>query len=91
MENYDEEVHTLRCSCNSGISLGTSAMAQQVISEPGVLRAVFSDANCQNEGPNNPSRDDYQHRISQSNSYVSNGVCAQGGTFYRRRDGGKHT
>jgi len=73
------------------ISLGTSVMAQRVISEPGILCAVLSHPNCQNEGPNNPYTGDYQHRTLQSNAYASNGVCAQGATFHRGRDGRKHT
>ena len=66
-----------------GISHGTSVMAQQVISEPGYCAQFYPNANCQNEGPNNPYTGDYQHRILQSYSYASKGICAQGGTFYR--------
>jgi hypothetical protein len=73
------------------ISLATSVMAQQVISEPGYCAQFYPNANCQNEGPNNPYTGDYQHRILQSNAYASNGVCAPGVTFYRGRDGRKHT
>lgn len=72
------------------ISLATSVMAQQVISEPGYCAQFYPNANCQNEGPNNPYTGDYQRRISQSNSYASIGVCAQGITFHRGRDGRKH-
>ena len=71
------------------LSLGTSVMAQRVISELGYCAQFYPNANCQNE--NNPYTGDYQHRILQSNSYASNGVCAQGATFYRGRDGRKHT
>lgn len=73
------------------ISLATSVRAQQVISEPGYCAQFYPNANCQNKGPNNPYTGDYQHRILQSNSYASNGVCAQGAAFYRGRDGRKHT
>jgi hypothetical protein len=73
------------------ISLGASVMAQQVISEPGYCAQLYPNANCQNEGPNNPNTGDYQHRTLQSNAYASNGVCAQGATFYRGRDGRKYT
>jgi hypothetical protein len=73
------------------ISLATSVRAQQVISEPGYCAQFYPNANCQNKGPNNPYTGDYQHRILRSNSYASNGVCAQGGAFYRGRDGRKHT
>ena len=72
------------------ISLATPVMAQRVISEPGYCAQFYPNANCQNEGPNNPYTGDYQHRILQSNSYASNGFCAQGATFYRGRDGRKH-
>ena len=71
------------------ISLATPVMAQRVISEPGYCAQFYPNANCQNEGPNNPYTGDYQRRILQSNSYVY-GVCAQGATFYRGRDGRKH-
>ena len=73
------------------ISLGASVMAQQVISEPGYCAQLYPNANCRNEGPNNPYTGDYQHRTLQSNVYASNGVCAQGATFYRGRDGRKYT
>ena len=72
------------------ISLATSVMAQQVISEPGYCAQFYPNANCQNEGPNNPYTGVYQHRILQSNSYAPNGVCAQGARFYRGRAGRKH-
>ena len=36
------------------VSLGASVMAQQVISEPGYCAQLYPNANCQNEGPNNP-------------------------------------
>jgi hypothetical protein len=73
------------------ISLATSVTAQQVISEPGYCAQFYPNANCQNEGPNNPYTGDYQRRILQGNSYSSNGVCAQGAVFYRGRVGRKHT
>jgi hypothetical protein len=73
------------------ISLGTSVMAQRVISEPGYYAQFYPNANCQNEGPNNPYTGDYQHRTLQSNAHASNGVCAQGATFNRGRDGRNHT
>ena len=44
------------------ISLGASVMAQQVISEPGYCAQFYPNANCQNEGPNNPYTGDYRHR-----------------------------
>jgi hypothetical protein len=72
------------------ISLATPVLAQRVISEPGYCAQFYPNANCQNEGPNNPYTGDYQRRILQSNSYTY-GVCAQGATFYRGRDGRKHT
>jgi len=71
------------------ISLATPVMAQRVIWEPGYCAQFYPNANCQNEGPNNPYTDDYQRRILQSNSYAY-GVCAQGATFYRGRDRRKH-
>jgi hypothetical protein len=46
------------------ISLATSVTAQQVISEPGYCAQFYPNANCQNEGPNNPYTGDYQRRIS---------------------------
>jgi hypothetical protein len=73
------------------ISLATSAMAQQVISEPGYCAQFYPNANCQNKGPNNPYTGDYQHRNLRSNSCPSNGVCAQGAAFYLDRDGRRHT
>jgi len=73
------------------ISLATPVMAQRVISEPGYCAQFYPNANCQNEGPNNPYTGDYQHRTLQSNAYASNGVCAQGARFFRGRDGRKHT
>jgi hypothetical protein len=42
------------------ISLATSVMAQQVISEPGYCAQFYANANCQNKGPNNPYTGDYQ-------------------------------
>ena len=48
------------------ISLATSAMAQQVISEPGYCAQFYPNANCQNKGPNNPYTGDYQHRSLRS-------------------------
>jgi hypothetical protein len=73
------------------ISLGTSVMAQRVISEPGYCAQFYPNANYQNEGPNNPYTGDYQRRSLQSNGYASNGVCGQGATFYQGCDGRKHT
>lgn len=35
----------------------TSAMAQQVISEPGYCAFFYPNANCQNKGPGNPYTD----------------------------------
>ena len=72
------------------ISLATSVMAQQVISEPGYCAQFYPNANCQNEGPNNPYTGDYQRRLAQGNSYASNSVCPEGAAFYRGRNGRKH-
>ena len=46
-------------------SAATSAMAQQVISEPGYCAFFYPNANCQNKGPGNPYTGDYQRRFSQ--------------------------
>ena len=44
------------------ISLATPLMAQRVISEPGYCAQFYPNANCQNEGPNNPYTGDYQRK-----------------------------
>jgi hypothetical protein len=46
-------------------SATTSAVAQQVISEPGYCAFFYPNANCQNKGPGNPYTGDYQRRFSQ--------------------------
>ena len=54
MENYHEEIHTLGCGCNSVYIACNLGNGQQVISEPGYCAQFYPNANCQNEGPNNP-------------------------------------
>ena len=38
-------------------AISTSALAQQVISEPGYCAFFYPNANCQNKGPGNPYTD----------------------------------
>jgi hypothetical protein len=83
MENLMKKFTLLGAAAILFISFGASVMAQQVTSEPGYCAQFYPNANCQNEGPNNPYTGDYQRRTLQSNAYASNGVCAQGATFYR--------
>jgi hypothetical protein len=55
-------------------ALAGSAMAQQVIANPGYCAQFYPDANCQNKGPANPYTGDYQRRLAHStDSSVSPG------------------
>jgi hypothetical protein len=58
------------------MSLATPVMAQRVISEPGYCAQFYPNANCQNEGPNNPYTGDYQRRILH--------ICSEGCLRARR-------
>src|SRR6266436_5972681 len=42
---------------------------------------TFETSTVWNKRPNDPYAGDYQYRILQSNSYASNGVCAEGGRY----------
>jgi hypothetical protein len=46
------------------IAITGPAMAQHVIYEPGYCAQYYPDANCQNEGPNNPLSADYHSRVN---------------------------
>jgi hypothetical protein len=54
--------------------LGTPAMAQQVISEPGYCAFFYPNANCQNKGPGNPYTGGYQR------NFAYDGMSAPGQT-----------
>jgi hypothetical protein len=51
------------------IAVAGPAMAQHVIYEPGYCAQYYPDANCQNEGPNNPLSADYHRRIDQHGAW----------------------
>lgn len=44
--------------------INASAMAQQVISEPGYCAFFYPNANCQNKGPGNPYTGSYQRSLA---------------------------
>jgi hypothetical protein len=71
------------------LALVAPTRAQQVICDPGYCAQFYPNANCQNTGPNNPETGDYQRRIAQADSHAPSGVCRQGATFYRGRNGRK--
>jgi hypothetical protein len=48
-------------------AIATSALAQQVISEPGYCAQFYPNANCQNKGPGNPYTGSYQRDLARSN------------------------
>jgi hypothetical protein len=51
--------------------IGTPAMAQQVISEPGYCAQFYPNANCQNKGPGNPYTGGYQRTINQGDGMLA--------------------
>jgi hypothetical protein len=50
-------------------ALAGPAMAQEVILNPGKCAQYYPNANCQNYGPGNPYRNDYQRRVYRDQSY----------------------
>jgi hypothetical protein len=49
-------------------ALASPVMAQQVIYNPGYCAQYYPNANCQNQGPNNPYTGDYQRRAAYRSS-----------------------
>ena len=83
--------------------LATPTMAQRVIEEPGYCAQFYPNANCQNEGPNNPYTGDYQRNGGTSGPLTSGffgynnsvgldrpGACARGARTFRGDDGRRH-
>ena len=50
-------------------ALGSPAMAQEVIYNPGYCAQFYPNANCQNRGPGNPYTGSYQRQVSQNQAY----------------------
>jgi len=82
-------------------ALASPVMAQQVISNPGYCAQFYPNANCENNGPDNPYTGDYQLRNgwgSNTNwnngwhdSYAArNGFVCQPGTWFKGEDGRRH-
>jgi hypothetical protein len=64
--------------------VASPALAQQVISNPGYCAQFYPDANCQNNGPNNPYTGSYQRRGAYKNSarqIDSNGYTRSGDSW----------
>jgi hypothetical protein len=50
-------------------ALGSPAMAQQVIYNPGYCAQFYPNANCQNKGPGNPYTGSYQRQTYRDQAY----------------------
>lgn len=50
-------------------ALASSAMAQQVIYNPGYCAQFYPNANCQNKGPGNPYTGSYQRQVYRDQAY----------------------
>jgi hypothetical protein len=83
-------------------ALASTAMAQEVIYNPGYCAQFYPNANCQNKGPGNPYTDGYQRQTYQDRAYRDrayrdnrywhdsyNFVCTPGKRF-RSEDGRMH-
>jgi hypothetical protein len=67
------------------------ATAQEVISNPGYCAQFYPNANCQNNGPDNPYTGDYQLRREIRGAYVlSTSPCAMGAESYVGRGGRRY-
>ncbi len=70
-------------------AISASAIAQEVIYEPGYCAQYYPDANCQNIGPNNPDSAEYRRRLGH-NGMKSSGdrtVGAAGKRAHSHRSG----
>jgi hypothetical protein len=63
-------------------AIGAPAMTQEVIYEPGYCAQYYPDANCQNNGPNNPDSAEYRRHIGH-NGAMSSGDKTVGATGKR--------
>jgi hypothetical protein len=70
-------------------ALGSPAMAQEVITNPGKCAQYYPNANCQNLGPGNPYTGGYQRQIYQNQTYRDQAYRQNGHwqNSYNRWDG----
>ncbi len=66
-------------------AIGSPAIAQQVIYNPGYCAQFYPNANCQNKGPNNPYTGSYQRNRAYYNTHGA--YERQARTYYEQRRG----